>query len=205
MSEYEGLIEIPSNLETLQLPSPELLMYYKDLKNRVVWVEDIDCGTLEIIKLILKWNAEDKDIPIENRKPIFLMLFSYGGESDTCFSLISTIKLSKTPIHTVNMGVAASAGALIFIAGKKRYAMPESKLLLHGGSGTLSGTSVQVLDNASAYAKLIDRMKTFILENTTIPKATFTKYAKNEWTIDCDDFLKYGIADVIVSDIDEIL
>ena len=44
MSEYEGLIEIPSNLETLQLPSPELLNYYKDLENRVVWVVAIVTG-----------------------------------------------------------------------------------------------------------------------------------------------------------------
>lgn len=205
MQELENLFEIPTPLENLQLPSPELLSFYKDTKNRTIWINDIGENLIEFMKLILQWNKEDFGKPKCERKPIFLPLFSYGGEADPCFALISLIRISKTPIYTINMGVAASAGALIFLAGHKRFAMDGSSLLIHQGSSSISGTGTQVMDASTAYGKLLDKMKDFILENTKIPKATYNKMKKNEWTILSDKFLEYGIADEIISDIDTIL
>jgi len=205
MQELEGLLEIPSQVENLQLPSPELLNFYKDVKNRSIWISDVDDSLLEFMKLILQWNREDAGKASDERLPIRVHIFSYGGDADACFAFISLIKLSKTPVYTINMGMAASAGALIFLAGHKRFAMDGSTILIHQGSGAIGGTAGQIVDASEAYAKLLDKMKNFILENTKISKAVYNKMKKNEWTILSDKFLEYGIADEIISDIDMIL
>ena len=59
MQEFENILEIPTPIENLQLPSPELLNFYKDVQNRSLWIGDVDDGLLEYIKLILYWNKED--------------------------------------------------------------------------------------------------------------------------------------------------
>ena len=62
---------IPQNLENLQLPSPELLTYYRNLENRVIWIDyGVDETILEVSRLIMYFNKLDKDVPIEQRKPI---------------------------------------------------------------------------------------------------------------------------------------
>jgi len=205
MQELESLFEIPTPIENLQLPDPELLNFYKDIKNRSLWVGDVDDSLLEYMKLILEWNREDIGKKSEERKPIKIHLFSYGGEVDSCFAFISLIKLSKTPIYTINMGMAASAGALIFLAGHKKLAMDGSVILIHQGSGSITGTAGQISDANEAYNKVLDKMEKYILENTKIPKKTYIKMKKNDWTILSDKFLEYGISDEIVSDIDSIL
>ena len=104
MTELPGLsISIPSSVENLQLPSPELVTYYKNLENRVLWLDsDVDDTWLEFIRNILNWNAEDKGKSIEERKPIRLMLFSYGGDLDMNNAFIDVIRSSKTPIWAVS-------------------------------------------------------------------------------------------------------
>lgn len=50
------VVEIPKSLENMQLPSPELLTYYKDLENRILWLDDeVNSYTMEFVKLILRY------------------------------------------------------------------------------------------------------------------------------------------------------
>ena len=84
-------VEIPKAVENMQLPDPGLLQYYQDLENRIVWLDTevcVDC--LYLIRYILKWNQEDKDLPIESRQPIRLLFFSPGGDLDVNNALVDT-------------------------------------------------------------------------------------------------------------------
>lgn len=111
------------------LPIPELLQYYKDLEERVLWIDTtIDMGLLEYGKQILTWNRDDsdKDIPVEKRKPIKILIYSRNGDIDVTQSFGAICKMSKTPIVTVNMGVATGAGLLVLMFGHKRYTMPNA-------------------------------------------------------------------------------
>lgn len=131
-------IEVPANVENLLLPDPGLLVYYHEKQHRTLWIDDfINEGLLFTVKQILNWNREDAGIPIEQRQPIHMLIFSPGGELDFAFSLIDAIRMSKTPVVTVNMGNAMSAGLYILLAGHKRYAMPSSIAMLHSGSALL--------------------------------------------------------------------
>ena len=197
---------IPGNLENLQLPSPELLTYYRNLDNRVIWIDyGVDESILEVSKLIMYFNKLDKDIPTEERRPIKLLLYSYGGDGQACFSLLDVIGLSKTPVYTINMGVAMSAGLLILLAGHKRFCLKNSTALAHSGSGGASGTFEQTEAQMKDYKRFVETMRDYIIERSDIDTKTFNRYKNKEWYLYAKDQIKYHIVDKVIDDIDEIL
>ena len=197
---------LPNNLENLQLPSPELLTYYRNLEDRVIWIDyGVDESILEVSKLIMQFNKEDKDVPVEQRRPIKLLLYSYGGDGQACFSLLDVIALSKTPVWCINMGVAMSAGLLILLAGHKRFCLKNSTALAHSGSGGASGTFEQTEAQMKDYKRFVDTMRNYIMERTNIDTKTWNKYKSKEWYLYAEDQIKYHVVDKIIDDIDEIL
>lgn len=201
-------IAIPQNLENMQLPSPELLTYYKNLENRVIWLDtEVDNMWLEYERHIIEWNREDKGIPIDERKPIKLMFFSYGGQIDINYSFIDLIQNSKTPIWGVNMGQACSAACFIFIACHKRFAMPRSSFLIHQGGvdGGFSGTYEQVVAAIMEYQRQMDELGNYLLEYTKITQEMLDDKFASEWYLTANDAVELGVADKIVDDIDEIM
>ena len=193
-------------LENLQLPSPELLTYYRNLEDRVIWIDyGVDESILEISKLIMLFNKEDKDVPVEQRKPIKLLVYSYGGDGQACFSLLDVIALSKTPVFTINMGVAMSAGLLILLAGHQRFCLENSTALAHSGSGGTCGTFEQTEAQMKDYQRFVKTMRDYIIDRTKIDQKTYNKYKNKEWSLYSEDQIKYGICDKIIDDIYEIL
>lgn len=194
-------------LSSSKLPSPILLNFYKNLEERILWIDfDITEGLIEFENYILKWNKEDKGIDKEDRKPIRIFIYSYGGDVDAIMSFIELIKLSKTPVYTYNMGQALSAGALLFIVGHKRFAMPGSQVLIHSGGvngiGGETNSVIEAVDNIKKIQKIIE---IFIIDNTSIDKKTYNKFSKKEWYITVEDGLKYGIIDEVITDIDMLI
>ncbi len=131
----------------MQLPDPGLVNFYRLAENRIVYLDaEIDESVLELQKMIFSWNLEDKDmgLPTENRQPIVLIIDSPGGMLDETMSICSTIKLSKTPIYTVNVAQAYSGAALIFMSGHRRFVFPYAKTMIHSGGTTgIGGTFEQ--------------------------------------------------------------
>ena len=195
-------IELPDSV----FPDPSMVNYYAFEKDRKLFLEqDIGYPVMEIIRLILRWNLEDKDLPVEQRKPITLYIMSDGGSLAYMWSLLDVMLASKTPITTVNLGVAASAAALIFIAGSKRFMMPTATTVIHQGSAAVSGDASKLMDAVDNYKLEIDKMRTFILENTNIPVRVFNKKNKDDWYIDAKTCLEYGVCNHIVESLDQIM
>ena len=187
-SETALSVVIPKDLENLQLPNPSLKQFYEDYDNRIVWMDDeiTDVNTIEISKMIIKWNKEDKDIPVEERKPIKILIFSPGGNLYATLGLIDVMLLSKTPVYTYNMGIAMSGGLLLLLAGSKRYALPRSSVLIHSGSSEQGGTYEQIEAQTEAYKKLMKIMKDYILERSEIDSRTHKKLSSKEWYLYID-------------------
>ena len=197
----DQIVKIPEGEQ--KFPNPGLLYYYKQLDDRILWIDDeIDSSTLEVARLILLWNKEDKGIPVEERKPIKLLIFSYGGEAQACFSILDAIALSKTPVWTINMGAAMSAALLILLAGHKRYCLEKSTALIHSGSGSTSGTYEQTQAQQKDYDHFIKVVREFILAKTNITKQLFDKHRREEWYLYSEDQVKLGIVDEVLTDID---
>lgn len=199
-------IAIPEDIATLQLPDPSLLMYYKNLSDRIIWIDrDIDSSLLEECKQIIRWNIEDKDVLLENRRPIYIFIQSYGGTLDSTFAMLDVMEMSKTKIITVNINTAMSAGCLLFINGHERYCTKLSTALIHEGSGGNQGTFSQVEAQQANYKKMIEMMKSNIMSHTNIDLKTYNKYKVKEWYLYAEDQVKYGLADKIIDSIYDVM
>ena len=195
-----GLIE---SLENLKLPNPGLKQFYEDLEDRIIWIDDeiTEENTIPVTKAILKWNKEDKDVPIEERKPIKILIFSPGGDLYATLALVDTMLLSKTPIYTYNMGIAMSGGLLLLLGGSKRFALPHSSALMHSGSGGQSGTYEQIEAQTEAYKKIMKIIKDYIINRTKIDARTHKKFSSKEWYLYIEDQIKYGIVDEVIENL----
>ena len=195
-------LEIPNN----GLPDPAEITYYVLEKERKLYLDfDIDDAALSIQKMILRWNMEDKGKPVEERKPIWLYILSSGGAITHMWAICDAINLSKTPIYTVNVGLAASAASLIFISGHKRFMFPKATVLIHEGSAELSGDAIKVMDQSEAYRKSLKQMKEYILQKTNIPPKELNKKRANDWELSSDYCMKNGVCDILVTSLEEII
>lgn len=198
-------IAIPQSVENLQLPDSSLITFYKNLEKRILWLDsEVDDYFLEYGKYILQWNQEDIGIPVENRIPIRLLFFSPGGSLDINNAMIDIIKMSNTKVIGINMGIAQSAGAFIYLACHERYTMPKAGFLLHRGQGGFEGTHDEIICQVMEYQRQIEELELYVLENTNIDEETFAENFGTEWFISADEAIKYGIAHKIVKNIDEI-
>ena len=200
-------IDIPKDIENMQLPDPVLLSYYKDLQGRRIWLDtELDESWLEYERQILVWNKEDADIPVEQRKPIKLFFFSPGGDLDINNSFIDIVKLSKTPVIGINMGICMSGGAFTFLACHKRYTLPKATFLLHTGSCEgMSGTAEQIAAWTANYNKQIKELKEYLINDIGLDKKLVNTKMRGEWFLDAKYAVELGIAHEIVSDISVLL
>ena len=188
------------------LPDPSMVEFYRRLKNReILWNADIDDATIDIALYIKKWNAEDKGIEPEKRRPIKIFINSDGGSVDTVLHIIDMIQLSKTPIYTIGMGRVYSAGGLLLMAGHKRYIFQHTSCLIHDGSSGAIGSIGKMLDNLELTKELEKRMKEYILSSTKISEETYDRNYRRDWFLFSDEMIELGIADEIVTDLDSIL
>ena len=204
------LLEIPliGDTKESQLPTPEEFTYWKDRQNRTFYVDyEIDeCYSLvELAKIIIQMNIEEKDIPKEELQPIRLFIHSYGGDLEQANFFGDLVQSSRIPIITIAMGVAMSAGFLIFLSGHKRYAFKHTQMLVHSGSAAFQGTAEQIEEAQKNYKKQIEEMKTYILEKTSIDEKTFNKNRTKDWYLSSDELLKYNVIDEIITDISIII
>ena len=203
--EIQELI-IPKDVENLQLPDPNLLNFYKLAENRIFYIDyEIDMGILEVQRDIILINITDKDIPVEERIPIKILIDSPGGLLSETMSVASTIIQSKTPIITINMADAYSGAAILLMAGHKRYAMPYSKAMLHTGSGGTSGTFEQTEEQQKNYKRQVEDMGKFILTRTGMDEKVFKRNKTKDWYMMPEDQLKYGLVHEIVDNLFDIL
>lgn len=95
----------------------------------------------ETIKPVIEWILYENYVSVPRKKELLLMICSEGGDLSAAFALIDTMKSSQIPIKTVGLGLIASCGLLIFIAGTKgrRVLTPNTSILSHQFSAGSEG------------------------------------------------------------------
>lgn len=182
--------------------SPEEYTYWKARENRTFYIDyEIDeyYNLVELGKVIIQMNMEEKDIQKEELKPIYLWIYSYGGDLDQCNGLLDIIAASRIPIVTISMGVCMSAGFMLFLAGHRRYAFKHSNMMVHEGSAAFSGTAEQIEEAQKNYKKQINAMKEYILSRTEMDEKTFNKNKSKDWYLTVDELEKFKVATIIDS------
>lgn len=201
----EGIEDSLNSPSTLAIPDPGMVSFYKNLADRRIWL-DIAVGDtfLEYTRWIMRWNAEDAGKPVEERAPIWLYIFNYGGSADLMWAFTDVMQASETPIYTVNVGKCCSAAALIFMTGHRRFMLPSATVLIHEGSGEISGDAVKVIDQAESYKSMVRKMHGYILAHSKIPASTLNRKKNNDWELDSETCMKYGVCDTVVKSLSEI-
>ena len=183
---------------------------FEDLVNldsslrREVYLYDIAPGVGPSVDGYIRfWNEYDEEhnIPVEEREPIKVFIDSCGGSLTDTFTIIDAIKLSKTPVWTINMGCAYSGGFFVFISSDKRIAYPHSSFLFHEGSTGTSGTSSQFENYTAFYKRQLGRLKNVVLENTSITEEEYTEIRKDDIWYDVEDGIKKGFIDEIAKEL----
>ena len=198
----EELMEfiLPEELIKGSLPVPSEVEYWKLLKHRAFFIDyeiDEDYKLIELSKTIIRMNLEELAIPDKELKPIFLFIMSYGGDIDQANYMCDLIESSRIPIVTVATGAAMSAGFLLVIAGKRRYAFKHAQLLVHEGTASFSGTAEEIRQAQENYQRQLDQMREYIISHTDIDAETFDKNRTKDWYLSTDEIKKYNLAKII--------
>lgn len=158
---------------------------------------------------ILRYNRLDKDTPIISREPIKIYINSPGGLVADGYALIDAIKLSKTPVYTINLANCLSMALLIFISGHKRFSMPHAEFLLHDGSTGCFDSVNKMQDRLKFESEQIEKMtKEYILSNTSITKEQYEMNMRKEWYFLPQEGKSIGVVDSIIGEdceLDEII
>ena len=191
----------------LQLPDPSLVMYYNDFANRIIWIDgEIDDMLLDVASKIIRWNREDKDLSIKERKPIRIFFNSPGGSLDVEETLVSIIKLSKTPIYGVALGMVASAASLIYLSCHRRFALQNAYFIFHRGScQNLGGNYNEIQAAMDDYRAQVEKMEKFYIENTKYPEEVIKEKIKSDWYIHIEEALEFGVVTDLIENIDILL
>lgn len=196
---------VPEDLMESPLPPPYLRDYYRDEAERVFWVDsEINDALLDLVKMIMRCNKEDKDKPVEERKPIRVFIDSPGGDICALWTTIKAIEISKTPVYTINYCTCYSAAADLLAAGHKRYALPGTSAMVHSGSCVFGGTMEQAESMKKHFDKLGKKITDYFLAHTKVDPKAFKKKAPSDWYFDEEEMLANGLVDEIVADFDVV-
>lgn len=200
------LFELPIDLPSPSvLPKPDEMLYWELKEQRTYWIDyEIDDAYLLITlaKEIIRINNEEAGITTP--EPIILYIHSYGGDLDQAQFFCDLVESSRVPIITVATGAAMSAGLLIFLSGKRRYAFRHSSLLIHQGSASFSGTAEEIDSAQKSYKRKLEKMKRYILSRTSINEKLFEKNKTKDWYVSGDELISLGIADKIIENFGDI-
>jgi ATP-dependent Clp protease protease subunit len=171
---------------------------WKDWQNRILIInEPIDENSVyNFILPILRWNKEDDENDV--RKTITIYLNTPGGDVGVGLILAEVIKKSKTPVHVITVGEAASMGSIILMSGHKRIAYSFASILIHDGEVGMRGSRNKVKDNMKFYEEKYDQLKTFIIDHTKITEEKLEEMKDREWWITAEQALELGIIDEII-------
>jgi ATP-dependent Clp protease protease subunit len=172
-------------------------IYSRLLKERIVFLGtpiDDAVGNL-IMAQLLHLESEDPD------KDISLYINSPGGDITALFAIYDTMQYIKPDVSTIVMGQAASAAAVLLLAGTKgkRYALPHSRVLLHQPHGGAQGQAVDIEIQAREiirYRKLLDEIIAF---HTGQPLERVSKDTDRDFILTAEEAVEYGIVDEVIT------
>ena len=204
MANQLDLLSLLPNTANLQLADPTLVNFYTDLEHRTYWLNDeINNYTFDLVQYIIRWNREDAGIPIEDRKPIRIIIDCSGGQLSVSETVSNIIKMSKTPVYGIALGYVASGASVIYLSCHLKFALPNAVFVLHKGSCSgVSGTYDEIVAFAKDYEKQMETLIDFYIENTDYTEEEIVNNIQTDWYIRTEEAVKRGIVDEIITNID---
>lgn len=147
-----------------------------------------------IIAQLLFLQSEDP------KKDISLYINSPGGSVTATLAIVDTMNHIKNDVSTVCVGIAASGGAIVLSAGKKgkRYALPNSEIMIHQPYGGAEGRASDIEITAKQILKTRERLNKLLAGYTNKPLAQIEKDVDRDYFMDAEEAKKYGVIDKVI-------
>lgn len=171
-------------------------IYSRLLKDRIIFLgTEIDdhVANLVVAQLLFLY-AEDPD------KDISLYINSPGGSISAGMAIYDTMQYIRSDVSTICIGMAASMGAFLLSAGArgKRFALPNSEIMIHQPSGGTSGQATDIEIQARRILQLKDKLNRILAENSGQPLSKIQVDVERDYFMDPDQAKEYGLIDDIL-------
>ena len=165
------------------------------LNDRIVFLsEEVNDTTASlVVAQLLYLEAQDPD------KDISLYINSPGGSVTAGMAIYDTMNYIKCPVRTVCVGMAASMGAFLLMAGEKgkRLALPNSEVMIHQPSGGASGQATDVTIHAEWLLRTKKKMNALMAQMTGQDVEKLARDVERDYFMTAQEALEYGIIDEI--------
>lgn len=172
-------------------------IYSRLLKDRIVFLgEEVNEHTASlVVAQLLFLESEDSE------KDISLYINSPGGSITAGMAIYDTMQYIKPDISTICVGMAASMGAFLLAAGAKgkRFALPNSEIMIHQPLGGMSGQAEDLRIHAERIIKTRDILNRILSERTGQPLDRIAKDTDRDNFMDAEDAVAYGIIDKVIA------
>ena len=171
-------------------------IYSRLLKDRIIML----CGEIDdnlansIVAQLLFLAAEDSE------KDIYLYINSPGGSITAGMAIFDTMNLIAPQVSTICIGMAASMAAFILACGEKgkRYALPNSEIMIHQPMGGAQGQATEIQIAAKHIIRIRERMNKILAEKTGKPFEVIEKDTERDHYMFANEALEYGLIDSIM-------
>jgi ATP-dependent Clp protease protease subunit len=187
---------IPMVIEQTNRGERSFDIYSRLLQERIIFLgSDIDDNIANVVMAqMLHLDAEDPD------KDIQLYINSPGGAITSALAIYDTMQFIKSPVSSICIGQAASAAAVLLLAGEKgkRFALPNSRILLHQPSGGVQGTSIDVEIQTREMVRLRKVLNVIIAKHTGQEIKRIEKDTERDFILSAQEAKEYGIIDEVI-------
>jgi len=172
-------------------------IYSRLLKDNIIFIGspiDDNLSNLVIAQLLFL-EAEDPD------KDISIYVNSPGGSITAGLAIYDTMQLVRPDVQTICVGQAASMGAVLLAAGTqgKRFALPNSRILIHQPWGGAQGQASDIAIQAKEILRIKDRLNQILAFHTKQPLDRIVTDADRDFIMDAEQAKAYGIVDQVIS------
>lgn len=175
-------------------------IYSRLLKDRIIFLggEVNDASANAIVAQLLFLEADDPD------KDIYLYINSPGGSVTAGMAIFDTMRYIKPDVQTICIGMAASMGAFLLAAGKKgkRFALPNSEIMIHQPSGGASGQASDIKIHAEQILRIRQKLNETLVQMTGQPLDKVEVDTERDNFMDAASALSYGLIDKVIENHD---
>ena len=188
---------VPYVLEQTSRGERSYDIFSRLLNDRIVMLcEEVNDTTASIViaqMLYLEGQDPDKDISFYINSP--------GGSVSAGMAIYDTMQYIKCDVSTICMGMAASMGAFLLSAGAKgkRYALPNSEIMIHQPLGGTQGQATEILIHAEHIKKTREKLNTILAENTGKTLEEIARDTERDNFMSADEAQKYGLIDKVIT------
>lgn len=196
MEDIKSQILIPTVIEKTNMGERAYDIYSRLLKERIIFlsgqVEDHMANLIVAQLLYLESIDQNKDIQIYINSP--------GGSVTAGLAIYDTMEFIKPDVSTIVVGMAASMGAFLLAGGAKgkRFALPNSKVMIHQVMGGATGQATDIKIQAEEILRIKDKLNIILAEKTGQPKKKVEEDTERDYYMSADEAKKYGLVDDVI-------